>query len=230
MPESVSRIITKVFAADHPVKFGLVAGITDKYGGTRVVVTDEGIDSIYANVDESRGETVHVVPDHYEPFYSYVDGYLREDGHRRPLWNRTEALVEIAEREIERSFSYNPCGSCRACCITPYANDPEYAFVKPSHSPCKNLCASGCSVYENRPNVCRKFECLWLKSQRGNRPMPKELRPDKAGAFLTDNDEGAIRVHVEKGRDTSPQLNRWMTQRASEGDSFTRVHYYYGEK
>jgi len=47
------------------------------------------------------------------------------------------------------------------------------------------LCANcvsggGCSIYANRPQVCRDFECEWLTS----RDLPRHFRPDRIGVIL----------------------------------------------
>lgn len=68
------------------------------------------------------------------------------------------------------------CGSCTACCRV-YAIP---SLNKPAGKWCDH-CAigKGCKVYEERPELCVEFACLWLQShQRGN-PMPDEMRPDR---------------------------------------------------
>lgn len=121
------------------------------------------------------------------------------------------------------------CGACRACCITLYIADVGDGFTKPSHRACGHLCNAGCGIYENRPRTCSAFECVWLKSQRGNRAMPPELRPDRCGAILTDHDEGATRVHVDPSYPKSAALQAFITAREAEGEAFAPVTHYYGE-
>jgi len=38
----------------------------------------------------------------------------------------------------------------------------------------------GCDIYETRPESCRIYDCLWLQTQRLDRPMAAELRPDRS--------------------------------------------------
>ena len=73
----------------------------------------------------------------------------------------------------------NHCGTCTACCRV--FDIPE--LKKPAGTWCQH-CAigKGCKVYDDRPQMCREFECLWLMSQK--RPDPREhmkpgMRPDK---------------------------------------------------
>lgn len=212
----------------EPASHGIIAGILDRYGGRRYTATDEGLDAIRNQV--GSGERAFIVPGHREPFYRNVDGEARNDGHSRPAWDRSAAIVAMADKEIDGHFADTPCGTCRACCITLYIADEGDGFTKPSHSACSKLCADGCSLYRTRPATCVRFECVWLKSQRGNRAMPAELRPDRCGAILTDHDEGPTRVHVDPLKARSPALAQFIAERAAEGESFQEVTHYYGER
>lgn len=73
----------------------------------------------------------------------------------------------------------NHCGSCTACCRV--FDIPE--LKKPAGKWCEH-CAigKGCKVYDDRPQMCVEFECLWLLSQKREDPqehLPPELRPDR---------------------------------------------------
>jgi hypothetical protein len=60
---------------------------------------------------------------------------------------------------------------------------------KPAGPLCTNChLGNGCSIYSNRPQVCRDFECEWLV----RRELSRRLRPDLVGAILmedADSDE-----------------------------------------
>ncbi len=46
---------------------------------------------------------------------------------------------------------------------------------------CVNCVAGGgCASYASRPNVCREFECEWLRE----RALPSTLRPDRIGTIF----------------------------------------------
>lgn len=64
------------------------------------------------------------------------------------------------------------CGTCNACCVALNIDELE----KAAHVPCSHLASKGCGIYEDRPSVCRGFQCLWLS---GN--LPAECRPDRFG-------------------------------------------------
>lgn len=42
----------------------------------------------------------------------------------------------------------------------------------------------GCRIYEARPQSCREYECLWLRSQAFDHPMPPALRPDRSHVVM----------------------------------------------
>jgi len=60
---------------------------------------------------------------------------------------------------------------------------------KPAGLLCGNCrLAAGCSIYANRPQVCRDFECEWLT----RRDLTRTLRPDLVATILmedADSDE-----------------------------------------
>lgn len=75
------------------------------------------------------------------------------------------------------------CGSCTACCVLPRIG-VESAFPdgKPGYTPCDKLCTSGCSVYKNRPELCKDYICLW---RAGIIDGDERRRPDQLGLMFT---------------------------------------------
>lgn len=50
------------------------------------------------------------------------------------------------------------CGTCTLCCRLP---DIDH-FDKPANAWCSHCVeGQGCSIYANRPSLCRDFLCLW---------------------------------------------------------------------
>lgn len=70
----------------------------------------------------------------------------------------------------------NHCGSCTACCRV--YTIPELS--KPAGKWCDH-CAigNGCKTYNDRPQVCVEFECLWLQARKKSMKLSDDLRPDK---------------------------------------------------
>ena len=68
-----------------------------------------------------------------------------------------------------------PCGECRACCYVFPLND------KPTRKWCQHSQPGiGCACYEQRPQVCRGYQCQWRGSE-----LPIDYRPDKCGLIGT---------------------------------------------
>lgn len=92
------------------------------------------------------------------------------------------------------------CGSCTACCTTHSVHE----LAKGEWERCVNERKSGCAIYEDRPQSCRNFFCLWITGQ-----MRANDRPDKSGLVVTCPRPGTINVREvwtgaaqsSKGRD-----------------------------
>jgi hypothetical protein len=100
----------------------------------------------------------------------------------------------------------NACGSCNACCRAFAIPD-----LKKAGEWCKHCnIGVGCRIYENRPEACVTFECLWLRSQKetvAKHRMAADMRPDKCkvmfSATTNPNVISAIPSHganLESGR------------------------------
>jgi hypothetical protein len=67
---------------------------------------------------------------------------------------------------------------------------------KDARVPCTHCIKGGCSIYDNRPDPCEGFQCVWLVSQQ--RPalaMPGNLRPDRSGVVMEMNEKGTVIAH-----------------------------------
>lgn len=68
------------------------------------------------------------------------------------------------------------CGTCQACC------GPVFVIegLKTADEDCKHKAAKGCAIYDDRPQGCRDFRCLWHYGL-----MRGEDRPDRLGIIVT---------------------------------------------
>src|ERR1700730_9081766 len=75
------------------------------------------------------------------------------------------------------------CGACTMCCSA-----LEIAELRKPAGPLCGHCrkAGGCTIYSERPQVCRDFECEWLT----RRDLSRQLRPDLVGAILMEDSDG----------------------------------------
>jgi len=54
------------------------------------------------------------------------------------------------------------CGTCTLCCRLPDID----LFDKPANAWCRHCIeGKGCSIYADRPSVCRDFLCLWMTEE-----------------------------------------------------------------
>jgi len=111
-------------------------------------------------------------------------------------------------------------------------------FDKPRNVLCPHAAAPGeepgCRIYEDRPGVCRAFECAWKQGLAG-----EEDRPDRLGAMfylipLSDGEPGLGVIELREGAFASPRVvglidrferkkpGRILVRRASE-DAFRPV-------
>lgn len=89
------------------------------------------------------------------------------------------------------------CGSCMMCCQI--LDIPE--LNKPPGPDCPNcMTGGGCKIYASRPQLCRDFECDWIR-ERELGPM---LRPDRCRVLLmeeADTDRYLAVTHPDRPMD-----------------------------
>lgn len=95
------------------------------------------------------------------------------------------------------------CDGCVACC-----NGTLSAIIGDHKvhrgSPCHNICYdnNSCKIYDDRPEVCRKFRCLWLIQE----DIPEWMKPSNSGILLiyrptpdSSADSGLLHAHIVEG-------------------------------
>lgn len=90
------------------------------------------------------------------------------------------------------------CDGCTACCKIMKIRE----LNKPGNTWCQHCkIGVGCGIYDTRPESCRVFECVWLQTQRGDKPLSLELRPDRSRVVIGTNNHGKdIVLHVNTDR------------------------------
>lgn len=80
---------------------------------------------------------------------------------------------------MEKKKDFRDCGSCTECCKNLYIPDVHGHVVYPG-SPCFFLCEEKkCTIHENRPKVCKDFQCAWSQNV-----LPEWMKPDKSNALV----------------------------------------------
>lgn len=78
------------------------------------------------------------------------------------------------------------CGECTKCCDGWLYNE-VYGNIVDVGNPCPFIdIHKGCSIYENRPDGCKKFNCSWLL----DKDIPENFKPSVTGVIIVKNDKG----------------------------------------
>lgn len=103
----------------------------------------------------------------------------------------SEEMIEQARKAAGRS-----CGECSLCCYlldVPEAGKPDGPHWCPHCRPG----AGGCSIYDKRPDICRRYACMWLV----NPGLGNHWRPLDAKMIIDfdarDPSEKKVRVTVD---------------------------------
>ena len=76
---------------------------------------------------------------------------------------------------------HNECGTCTTCCRIMKVKELD----KGANQACVHCVeGSGCTIYAERPESCRVYECLWLRSQKFEKPFGPQLRPDRCHVVI----------------------------------------------
>jgi hypothetical protein len=90
------------------------------------------------------------------------------------------------------------CGGCTECCTAVAVAELE----KPYFATCRHQTATGCSIYAERPNGCRQYNCAWLQGM-----LTDEMRPDKSG-FILSAEAGGLYVYIVRDLPIEPLLTQ----------------------
>jgi hypothetical protein len=77
--------------------------------------------------------------------------------------------MEIGELKIAK----RECGNCTACCYAPEIKTKPYE--KRHFTNCKFCTKTGCSIYEERPDLCKDFSCDWQRKILDEDKKPNEI-------------------------------------------------------
>lgn len=69
------------------------------------------------------------------------------------------------------------CNKCQECCNGNLTIKELNVYP---NNPCKFMCSIGCSAYNERPQVCKSFNCLWLTDES----IPEKMYPKKSGVVM----------------------------------------------
>ena len=110
-------------------------------------------------------------------------------------------------------MSKDICGDCTLCCKLPpifkEKRDGSLDYEKPfkefnewcTHCSTKK----GCDIYDDRPDICKGFYCLYAQSKLEGDPMDEAFYPKKSKFFVTiENEarlkEGQVSIYIDETR------------------------------
>lgn len=117
------------------------------------------------------------------------------------------------------------CQDCTGCCIVFEVKDVHKAFGEPCKHLAKTLFGIGCQIYEDRPDACRHYVCLWLDSQRRMDvpSFPENMRPDITKVVLGwpwGTDRETLFVYPYPGHDNAwqrPPVSQYLRSVLAKG-------------
>mgnify|MGYP007125367673 FL=1 len=73
------------------------------------------------------------------------------------------------------------CDGCTLCCKFMKVEE----LNKAGNVWCEHCrIGEGCKIYAERPASCQVYECVWLKTQALDKPIPLALRPDRSKVVI----------------------------------------------
>ncbi len=76
-------------------------------------------------------------------------------------------------------LNFRPCGDCAACCeghLIGNAWGNKFGAGKK----CIFLVKQECTIYHDRPETCRKYQCMWSQGI-----FPEWMKPNKCGLMIS---------------------------------------------
>lgn len=104
------------------------------------------------------------------------------------------------------------CGVCRICCKLP--SIPE--LDKPADTWCEHAALTnakpGCSIYDDRPGVCRDFKCAWLDGLGEERDRPDRLGVMWQPITMPTGEPGLAFVEARPGALQTPRVRALLRE------------------
>jgi hypothetical protein len=101
------------------------------------------------------------------------------------------------------------CGDCTVCCNGTLKIEVHGHGVH-AGKPCFYMKQGGCSIYEQRPEVCRKYECEWVSSDY----LPEWMKPNISNVLVTRRVIDGVEFFelLEAGKTLDITAFNWMLQ------------------
>jgi hypothetical protein len=77
------------------------------------------------------------------------------------------------------TLNFRECNECNVCCDGSLMGN-SHGNKFGNKKPCVFLVTNKCSIYKDRPNSCKSFQCAWSQKL-----LPEWMRPDKCGVLVS---------------------------------------------
>ena len=117
-------------------------------------------------------------------------------------------------------MNFRPCGECNACCVGQLSGE-VYGRKFGCGKKCDFLLNGLCSIYADRPSMCRTYQCAWSQHL-----FAEDLRPDKCGLMVSvENDEKGQKYFkiMELGHNIPQESYDRITSRISELNTYYKL-------
>jgi len=84
---------------------------------------------------------------------------------------------------------------------------------KPANTWCAHCTiGEGCRIYDTRPESCRVYSCVWLRTQALDKPIAPALRPDRSRVVIGTANEGEdVILYISPDRSDAWRRPEFMT-------------------
>lgn len=99
------------------------------------------------------------------------------------------------------------CGDCTLCCEGWLINSSHGYEMWPGRKCQFVSLGKGCTIYDQRPDTCVKYECQWLSDER----IPEWMKPNKCGAILKEREMNGVKYLeiIEAGQKLDSEVLSW---------------------
>ena len=108
---------------------------------------------------------------------------------------------------------FRECGDCNLCCKG-WLRGSAYGKEFYQGKPCFYLQEEKCSIYENRPEACKKYFCAWVQGL-----FSEELKPTISGVIVSvevDNKKRqflkVVETRLNINKDVYSKINNFCLQ------------------
>ena len=121
------------------------------------------------------------------------------------------------------TIEFRSCGECTACCEGHLIGN-AYGNSFGNGKKCIFLVQKKCTIYKDRPETCKKYQCAWTQGI-----LPEWMKPNKCGLMISVQDESsgkqylkAIEIRADVSQNVYDELEKFCS---SNNTYYVKVPY-----